>query len=104
MWAVDPPEYYTEGLFVRLVGPLYTAAQRVAIERAFPEWSPQRHMRAIVHTVWRIRIMPRHGHGADGFSTAHAVARIGTFYLPIVLYSRAAETTVLTTNYIEDRS
>ena len=24
--------------------PLYTAAQRVAIERRWPEWSPQRHM------------------------------------------------------------
>ena len=37
-------EYFTDGEFVRLVGPLYTAEQRVAIERRFPEWSPQRHM------------------------------------------------------------
>ena len=44
LWAVDPPEYFTDGRFVRLVGPLYTAEQRVAIERRFPEWSPQRHM------------------------------------------------------------
>ena len=44
LWAVDPPEYFREGRFVQLVGPLYTAAQRVAIERRFPEWSPQRHM------------------------------------------------------------
>ena len=44
LWAVDPPSYFTEGTFVRLVGPLYTAEQRVAIERRFPEWSPQRHM------------------------------------------------------------
>ena len=44
LWTADPPEYYSEGRFVRLVGPLYTAAQRVAIERRFPEWSPRRHM------------------------------------------------------------
>jgi hypothetical protein len=44
LWAVDPTEYFTEGTFVRLTGPLYTAAQRVAIERKFPEWSSQRHM------------------------------------------------------------
>jgi hypothetical protein len=44
LWAVDPPSYFTEGVFVKLVGPLYTAEQRVAIERRFPEWSPQRHM------------------------------------------------------------
>ena len=29
---------------MRIVGPLYTAAQRVDIFRKFPEWSPQRHM------------------------------------------------------------
>ena len=44
VWAVDPPSYHTEGRFIRLIGPLYTAAQRVAIERRYPEWSPQRHM------------------------------------------------------------
>lgn len=31
LWMADPPEYYTEGRFVRLVGPLFSAAQRVAI-------------------------------------------------------------------------
>ena len=44
LWAVDPPEYFTEGIFVRLVGPLYTLAQQQAVEAKFPEWSPQRHM------------------------------------------------------------
>ena len=44
LWAVDPPAYFTEGTFVRVVGPLYTAAQREAIFRRWPEWSPQRHM------------------------------------------------------------
>ena len=29
---------------MRIVGPLYTAAQRERIFRRFPEWSPQRHM------------------------------------------------------------
>ena len=45
LWTADPTNYYSEGRFVRLIGPLYSAAQRTAIERAFPEWSPQRHMR-----------------------------------------------------------
>ena len=44
LWTADPPSYYTEGRFVRLVGPLYTAAQRARIEHRWPEWSPQRHM------------------------------------------------------------
>ena len=44
LWTADPASYYTEGRFVKLVGPLYTAAQRVAIERRYPEWSPHRHM------------------------------------------------------------
>ncbi|KAL1519824.1 hypothetical protein AB1Y20_023330 [Prymnesium parvum] len=44
LWTADPPAYFSEGRFVRLVGPLYTAKQRVDIMRRFPEWSPQRHM------------------------------------------------------------
>ena len=44
LWSVDPPEYFTEGVFVRLVGPLYTPEQVAAVARRFPEWSPQRHM------------------------------------------------------------
>ena len=44
LWIADPPEYFTRGRFVRLVGPLWTAAQRAAIERRHPEWSPHRHM------------------------------------------------------------
>ena len=44
LWTADPDAYYSEGRFVRLVGPLYSAAQRAAIERRWPEWSPQRHM------------------------------------------------------------
>jgi len=44
LWTSDPPSYYEEGRFVRLAGPLFTAKQRVAIERKFPEWSAQRHM------------------------------------------------------------
>jgi len=44
LWTADPPSYYTEGRYVKLVGALYTAAQRVAIERRYPEWSPHRHM------------------------------------------------------------
>ena len=44
LWSVDPPKYFTEGVFVRLVGPLFTAEQQAAVEAKFPEWSPQRHM------------------------------------------------------------
>ena len=44
LWTEDPPEYYSQGRFVRLVGALYTAKQRALIERSFPEWSPRRHM------------------------------------------------------------
>ena len=45
LWTADPDSYYTEGRFLKLVGPLYTAKQRADIERRWPEWSPQRHMR-----------------------------------------------------------
>ena len=44
LWAVDPPEYFTEGVYVAIVGPTYTAEQQAAVYRRFPEWSPQRHM------------------------------------------------------------
>jgi len=44
LWAVDPPEYFSEGIFVSLVGPTFTAAQQAEVYRRFPEWSPQRHM------------------------------------------------------------
>jgi hypothetical protein len=44
LWAVDPPEYFTEGVYVAIVGPSYTAEQQAAVYRRFPEWSPQRHM------------------------------------------------------------
>ena len=44
LWTADPPEYYSEGRYLRLVGPLYSAAQRVDAFKRFPEWSPQRHM------------------------------------------------------------
>ena len=44
LWAVDPPEYFTEGIFVALKGPTYTAAQQAEVYGRFPEWSPQRHM------------------------------------------------------------
>ena len=44
LWAVDPPEYFTEGIYVALVGPTYTAEQQAEVYRRFPEWSPQRHM------------------------------------------------------------
>ena len=44
LWAADPPSYFSEGRFVRIVGPLFSAAQRVKIFKRFPEWSPQRHM------------------------------------------------------------
>ena len=44
LWAVDPPEYFTEGVYVAIVGPTYTAEQQAAVYQRFPEWSPQRHM------------------------------------------------------------
>jgi len=44
LWAVDPPDYFTEGIFVALKGPTYTAAQQAEVYGRFPEWSPQRHM------------------------------------------------------------
>ena len=44
LWAVDPPEYFSDGVFVRLVGPTFTPAQQAEVYRRFPEWSPQRHM------------------------------------------------------------
>ena len=31
LWAVDPPEYFTEGVFVALDGPAYTAEQQAAV-------------------------------------------------------------------------
>lgn len=45
LWTSDPPEYYDPpgATFVRLVGPLFSAAQRASIEEAHPEWSPRRH-------------------------------------------------------------
>ena len=42
--GADPPSYFSEGRFVKIVGPLFSAAQRVKIFKRFPEWSPQRHM------------------------------------------------------------
>jgi len=44
LWAVDPPEYFTEGVFVALKGPAYTLEDEKAVYSRFPEWSPQRHM------------------------------------------------------------
>ena len=44
LWSVDPPEYFTEGIFIRLVGDLYSPEQQRAVFEKFPEWSPQRHM------------------------------------------------------------
>ena len=44
LWSVDPPEYFTEGVFVRVLGDLYTPAQRADAEKKFPDWSPVRHM------------------------------------------------------------
>jgi hypothetical protein len=36
--------YFTEGIFVALLGETYTAAEKASVYRRFPEWSPQRHM------------------------------------------------------------
>ena len=44
LWAVDPPEYFTEGVFVALDGPTYSEAEQAAVYARFPSWSPQRHM------------------------------------------------------------
>ena len=44
LWAVDPPEYFTEGVFVALKGPSYDTEMMDAVYKRFPEWSPQRHM------------------------------------------------------------
>ena len=44
LWAVDPPEYFTEGIFVSIVGPTTEPDYRAQVEKRFPEWSPQRHM------------------------------------------------------------
>jgi len=44
LWAVDPPEYFTAGLFVALDGPTYDDAYEQKVYAQFPEWSPQRHM------------------------------------------------------------
>ena len=44
LWAVDPPEYFSEGIFVSLVGPTTDDDYQQAVYKRFPEWSPQRHM------------------------------------------------------------
>ena len=44
LWAVDPPEYFTEGLFVAIKGPSYEPGYMDKVYKRFPEWSPQRHM------------------------------------------------------------
>ena len=44
LWAIDPPTYF-DGHFVRLVGPLYSRSEWGRIAAAFPEGSPQRHLR-----------------------------------------------------------
>ena len=44
LWAVDPPEYFTEGVFVSIIGDTYDQSTKDAVYRRFPEWSPQRHM------------------------------------------------------------
>ena len=44
LWAVDPPSYFTEGIFVAIVGPTTTEAYQEKVYARFPEWSPQRHM------------------------------------------------------------
>ena len=30
LWAVDPPEYFTEGVYVAIAGPTYTAEQQAS--------------------------------------------------------------------------
>jgi len=44
LWAVDPPEYFTEGVFVALDGSTYDMDYKARVYKRFPEWSPQRHM------------------------------------------------------------
>ena len=44
LWAVDPPEYFTEGVFVALKGATYERDYMDKVYKRFPEWSPQRHM------------------------------------------------------------
>ena len=44
LWAVDPPEYFTEGIFVAVAGPTTTLEYKEQVYKRFPEWSPQRHM------------------------------------------------------------
>ena len=44
MWAVDPPTYFTEGLYVAVVGNTYEDAYKQQVYTRFPDWSPQRHM------------------------------------------------------------
>ena len=44
LWAVDPPEYFTEGLFVAIDGATYEQDHMDSVYSRFPEWSPQRHM------------------------------------------------------------
>ena len=44
IWAADPPEYFTEGRFLRITGDLVSAEQRILAEQRFPEWAPQRHL------------------------------------------------------------
>tara|TARA_B100000524_G_scaffold344764_1_gene242466 strand:+ start:205 stop:2913 length:2709 start_codon:yes stop_codon:yes gene_type:complete len=44
LWVVDPPEYFTEGVFISMIGPTYSESLQEDIYRRFPSWSPQRHM------------------------------------------------------------
>jgi|Transcript_12289 arabinosyltransferase len=44
LWAVDSPSYFTEGIYVRLIGPILTDNHVAEVAERFPEWSPQRHM------------------------------------------------------------
>ena len=44
LWAVDPPEYFTEGIFVALSGQTIEPAYQREVFARFPEWSPTRHM------------------------------------------------------------
>ena len=38
LWAVDPPEYFTEGVFVAVVGPTTTPEYKELVYKRFPEW------------------------------------------------------------------
>ena len=44
LWAVDPPAYFTDGVYVALLGETYDPAYKAKVYDRFPEWSPQRHM------------------------------------------------------------